>query len=203
MLNRLTPRLILSHLLVIAVAMGLLGFLLLSLVQSYFEQSVRDSLFLQARLVAKALEASPPLSASNVTQALLPPASNAIQQQAQNRAPAGPSAFGIDSATLQISSRLDTWVRVIDATGKVLADSKVTEPDQDLGRVPAQAPLIAERTGGPRKRRHLGQRDVCVRAVLARTARSPAWSPSASPCLTSRPCSWICAAAWQSPPGSP
>ena len=90
-LNRLTPRLIFSHLLVIAVAMALLGFLLLSLVQSYFEQSVRDSLFLQARLVSRALTASPPLSPSNVSQALLPPASNAIQQQAQNRArPAHP-----------------------------------------------------------------------------------------------------------------
>ena len=40
MLNRLTPRLILSHLLVIAIAMTLLGFLLLSLVQGYFEQAV-------------------------------------------------------------------------------------------------------------------------------------------------------------------
>jgi len=35
-LNRLAGRLVLSHLLVIAVAMGLLGFLMLSMVQGYF-----------------------------------------------------------------------------------------------------------------------------------------------------------------------
>src|SRR5512139_580689 len=104
--------------------MGLLGFLLLSLVQGYFEQAVRESLLVQARLVARGLTASPPLSLSNVGQALLPPASNAVQQQAQNRASASTPAFGLDSATLQITSQLDTRVRLIDGGGSIVADSQ-------------------------------------------------------------------------------
>ena len=134
MLNRLTPRLILSHLLVIAVAMALLGFLLLSLVQGYFEQAVRESLLVQARLVARGLTASPPLAMSNIGQALLPPASNAVQQQAQNRAPSSQPAFGLDSATLQITSQLDTRVRLIDAAGVVVADSQGRTQVRILGQ---------------------------------------------------------------------
>jgi sensor histidine kinase regulating citrate/malate metabolism len=55
MFHRLTTRLVLSHLLVIAVAMALLSFFLLSLVQGYFEQAMQQSLTAQARLTAQAL----------------------------------------------------------------------------------------------------------------------------------------------------
>jgi len=53
MFSRLTTRLILSHLLVIAIAMALLSFVLLSLVQSYFVQATQQSLTIQARLTAR------------------------------------------------------------------------------------------------------------------------------------------------------
>ncbi len=145
MLKRLTFRLVLSHLLVIAVAMALLGFLLLSLVQGYFEQAVRDSLLVQARLVARALTASPPLGLSNIEQALLPAASNTVQQQAQNRAPVGPPPFGLDNATLQISSQLDTRVRLVDAAGTVVADSRGTDAGLDLRSDPLVSAALAGR----------------------------------------------------------
>jgi signal transduction histidine kinase len=152
-LNRLTPRLIFSHLLVIAVAMALLGFLLLSLVQGYFEQAVRDGLLVQARLVARGLTASPPLGMSNVQQALLPPASNAVQQQAQNRpagttgVPAAATAFGLDAATLQITSQLATRVRLVDGAGLVMADSQGTAAGEDLGADPLVAAALQGREG--------------------------------------------------------
>jgi signal transduction histidine kinase len=146
-LNRLTPRLILSHLLVIAVAMGLLGFLLLSLVQGYFEQAVRESLLVQARLVARSLTAATPLSMSNVGQALLPPASNAIQQQAQNRLPAGQQGFGLDSATLQVTSQLDTRVRLVDGNGALIADSLQGSLGGSLRDDPLVAGALAGREG--------------------------------------------------------
>jgi signal transduction histidine kinase len=142
-LKRLTSRLILSHLLVIAVAMGLLGFLLLSLVQGYFEQAVRESLFVQARLVSHGLAASPPLALSNVEQGLLPSASNTVQQLAQNRAPASRSPFALDNATLQITSQLDTRVQLVDAVGVVVADSEATGAGRDLSQDPLVKAALA------------------------------------------------------------
>ncbi len=85
MFNRLTTRLVASHLLVIAIAMTLLGFLLLSLVQNYFEQALQSSLTMQARLTAQALASS----ASNISQATLPAAQNVLQQS-QITAPTTP-----------------------------------------------------------------------------------------------------------------
>ena len=169
MLNRLTPRLILSHLLVIAIAMTLLGFLLLSLVQGYFEQAVRDSLLVQARLVARGLTASPPLSLSNVGQALLPPASNAVQQQAQNRAPAGTAPFGLDSATLQITSQLDTRVRLIDAAGTVVADSR---PAGNPDASPPDAALVGAALAG-REATGSARGQMFVAAPLSRDGSTP------------------------------
>ncbi|MGE5603800.1 MAG: hypothetical protein ACM30E_12175, partial [Nitrososphaerales archaeon] len=172
MLNRLTPRLIFSHLLVIAVAMGLLGFLLLSLVQGYFEQAVRDSLLVQARLVARGLTASPPLSVSNVGQALLPPASNAVQQQAQNRAPVGTPSFGLDSATLQISSQLDTRVRLIDAGGAVVADSQGSAAGPDTAADAVNAALVSAALAG-REATGSAAEQVSVAVPLARDGTVP------------------------------
>jgi signal transduction histidine kinase len=132
LLNRLTARLVASHLLVIAVAMALLSFLLLSLVQGYFQEAARDSLLVQARLVARGLTASPPLALTNIGQALLPSASNAVQQQSQNFVPPAPGALALDNATLQITSQLATRVRLIDGAGLVQADSRAGGAGTDL-----------------------------------------------------------------------
>ena len=70
MFNRLTTRLILSHLLVIAVAMALLSFVLLSLVQGYFLQATQQSLTIQARLTAQALTSSQGITLTNIMQTI-------------------------------------------------------------------------------------------------------------------------------------
>lgn len=144
MFNRLTTRLVASHLLVIAIAMTLLGFLLLSLVQSYFEQALQTSLTTQARLTAQALVSSG--STSNITQAALPAAQNALPQQSsqitvqvQN---ASPNSSALDNTTIRLSAELDTRIRVVDPRGIVQADSANTERGRDLSNDPAIAAAL-------------------------------------------------------------
>jgi type II secretory pathway component PulL len=55
MFSSIRTRLTFSHLAVILVAMSLSGFLLLSLLQQYFLQTVEDSLIAQAQITAQAL----------------------------------------------------------------------------------------------------------------------------------------------------
>ena len=162
MLNRLSTRLVLSHLLVIAVAMGLLGFLLLSLVQGYFEQAMQESLLFQARLTARAITASQPLAVSNIGQAMLPAASNALQQQALNRESredGASSPYGLDPAALQLSSQLDTRIRLIGANGVVIADSFGAETGRDLAGDPL---VVAALAGGERARVEASEMLVAV-----------------------------------------
>jgi signal transduction histidine kinase len=142
MFNRLTTRLVASHLLVIAVAMTLLGFLLLSLVQSYFEQALQQSLTTQARLTAQALMSSG--SDANILQAALPPAQNALQTgqitvQVQN---VSPDSSALDNTTIRLSAELDTRIRVTDARGIVRADSANAERGRDLSSDPAIAAAL-------------------------------------------------------------
>jgi signal transduction histidine kinase len=81
MFSSLRQRLMLSHLIVILLAMGLVALTLLSFLENYFLRSTEDSLVAQARLTVQAiapdaLTAGPPVTA----QAAL---NNAIQQQSQ------------------------------------------------------------------------------------------------------------------------
>lgn len=81
MFSSLRQRLMLSHLIVIILAMGLVALTLLSFLENYFLRSAEDSLVAQARLTVQAiapdaLTAGPPVTA----QAAL---NNAIQQQTQ------------------------------------------------------------------------------------------------------------------------
>ena len=55
MFSSIRVRLTLSHLAVIVLAMGLSGFLLLSLLERYFLQAAEESLLAQARITAQAL----------------------------------------------------------------------------------------------------------------------------------------------------
>lgn len=139
MFRRLSTRLVASHLLVIAVAMTLLGFLLLTLVQNYFLQAFEQSLRIQARLTAQALESA---GTANNLAATLPAAQNAVQQQSNQvivQIQNNPNAIALDSATIRLSAELNTHIRVVNANGVVLADSV----DADRGRAVSDHPAIA------------------------------------------------------------
>ncbi|MBM3130737.1 MAG: cell wall metabolism sensor histidine kinase WalK [Chloroflexi bacterium] len=138
MFNKLSTRLIASHLLVIAIAMTLLGFLLLSLAQSYFEQALQTSLITQARLTTQALVSS---NASNLTPVPLPAAQN-IVQQSQITAPTQNVSPTLDNTTLRLSAELETRIRVTDARGIVQADSANTERGRDVSSDPAIAAAL-------------------------------------------------------------
>lgn len=132
MFRRLTTRLVASHLLVIAVAMTLLGFLMLTLVQNYFVQAFESSLMIQARLTAQALQSA---GTTDSMSAVLPSAQNAVQQQSnqiivevQNNS----NTAALDNAAIRLSAELDTHIRVVNAHGIVLADSAGAERGHDL-----------------------------------------------------------------------
>src|SRR5512137_2423416 len=81
MFSSLRQRLMLSHLIVILLAMGLVALTLLSFLENYFLRSTEDSLVAQARLTVQAiapdaLTAGPPVTAQSAL-------NNAIQQQSQ------------------------------------------------------------------------------------------------------------------------
>lgn len=147
MFHRLTTRLVLSHLLVIAVAMALLSFVLLSLVQGYFVQAMQQSLTMQARLTSQALMSSQGLTLTNVAPNVLPPVSNALQQQQTGQLSVQvqnltPDLAGLGNATIRLSTELDTRIRVVDARGTVQADSLGAELGRDLAGDPAVAAAL-------------------------------------------------------------
>lgn len=156
MFSSIRSRLTLSHLAVIVVAMGLSGFVLLSLLEGYFLQAMEDSLAAQARITAQALipgaVAEAPLpSAQNA-------AANAIQQrqlsnisiEAQNVAPPAEVPLGdldlsyLSDASFQLSSQLDTRIRILDSGGTILIDSQGQDQGMDL----SGDPLVAEALAG-------------------------------------------------------
>ena len=149
MFSNIRTRLTLSHLAVIIVAMTLSGFLLFSLLERYFLEAMEDSLVAQARITAQALipgamaEGPPveiPASAFNTLQQQR--ASN-LSLQAQNVAPL-PAEIPLGdvdlsylaNASLQLSSQLDTRIRILDAQGVVLVDSRQEGQGADLGDDP-------------------------------------------------------------------
>ncbi len=122
----------LSHLVVIILAMGLVALTLLSFLENYFLQAAEDSLVAQARftvqtLIPNALTTGPQVT----TQA---PLNNAIQQQAGNlnlQTPITPTQNVLNSmdlssltdTSLQLGTQLDTHVRLLNLQGRVLVDS--------------------------------------------------------------------------------
>lgn len=159
MFASIRARLTLSYLAVIVIAMGLSGFLLLSSLESYFLQSMEDSLAAQARITAQALipgalAEGPPLE--TLPDANLA-ASNAVQQQqwsnfvlqtdnvalpADALSPDGVAYLA--DASLQLSSQLETHIRILDEQGVVLVDSRQAEQGADL----RADPLVARALGG-------------------------------------------------------
>jgi signal transduction histidine kinase len=157
MFSTIRTRLTLSHLAVIIVAMGLSGFLLLSLLEQYFLEAMEESLVAQARITAQALvpgalvEGEPvevPSSAFNTVQQQR---SSNISLQAQNVAPL-PAETPLDDAdlnyladaSLQLSSQLDTRIRILDVRGIVLVDSHQKDQGADL----LGDPLVAQALAG-------------------------------------------------------
>jgi len=137
MFRRLTTRLVLSHLLVIAVAMALLSFVLLSLVQGYFLQATQQSLTIQARLTARALTSSEGITLTNLMQNLSPLASNMLQQQQLRQYAAQvpnveQELSALSDSTFQLSAEWSTRIRVMDEHGIVQADSQGAEVGGDL-----------------------------------------------------------------------
>jgi hypothetical protein len=74
-------RLTLSHLLVIVIAMGSSGFLLLSSLERYFLQAAEESLMVQAQITAQTLLPGTAPSEPLAEQVESPPASNIVQQR--------------------------------------------------------------------------------------------------------------------------
>jgi signal transduction histidine kinase len=164
--SSLRARLTLSHLAVIVMAMGLSGLLLLSLVERYFLQAMRDSLIAQARITAQALipgaMVGEPPGQLHPDSTDLAPAYNAVQQQqlsnlslqAQNVAPPA-DGLGLGEeglayladASLQLSAQLETRIRILDAQGTVLVDSR--QDGQERQGVDLRAdPLVARALQG-------------------------------------------------------
>jgi signal transduction histidine kinase len=148
MFSSLRQRLMLSHLVVIILAMGLVAFTLLSFVENYFLQATEDSLIAQARftvqtLIPNALLAGPQV----ITQS---PLNNAIQQQAGNLNLQTPltSTTGllnsmdlssVADTSLQLGTQLDTRVRLLNMQGAVLVDSAKSGAGTELQNDPIVA----------------------------------------------------------------
>ena len=152
-------RLTFSHLAVIVVAMGLSGLLLLSLLEGYYIRAMEDSLAAQAQITVQALVPGArveilPADASAA-------AYNTVQQQlwsnlsiqTENLATSpGERPLDLDSlasASLQLSSQLDTRIRILDTRGTVLVDSRQESQGVDLSAVPLVTQALAGQYAGP------------------------------------------------------
>jgi signal transduction histidine kinase len=161
-------RLTFSHLAVIVVAMGLSGLLLLSLLEGYFVGALEDSLVAQARITAQAL--IPGAVAEEIPADASAAAYNTLQQQVvsnlslqtQNLAASSEDAVSsgdagagsldpnsLADATFQLSSQLDTRIRILDTQGVVLVDSQRVGRGDDLSGDPLVAQALAGGYGGP------------------------------------------------------
>ena len=149
-------RLTLSHLLVIVLAMGLSGFLLLSLLERYFLQALEESLMAQARITAQALIPGARVGGDSVERQT--PLYNTLQQQvgnlslqAQNVAPpADAPSLDLDyltEASFQLSSQLETRIRILDKQGIVLVDSQPSGRGAELSADPLVTQALAGRSG--------------------------------------------------------
>jgi signal transduction histidine kinase len=141
---------------VIVVAMGLSGFLLLSLLEQYFLQAMEESLVAQARITAQAL--IPGALAEGPPLEIPASAFNTIQQRGSNIAlqaenvtpPLGKDSLSdvdlgyLADASLQLSSQLDTRIRILDAQGVVLVDSHQLDSGTELG----EDPIVSQALSG-------------------------------------------------------
>ena len=160
--HTIRTRLTFSHLAVIVVAMGLSGLLLLSLLDGYFMSAMEDSLVAQAHITAQALipgaraEESPVDASAAAYNTLQQQSLSNLSLQTQNlAAPAGEILLGeldlsnLADATFQLSSQLDTRIRIVDAQGVVLVDSQQEGQGDDLSGEPLVAQALAGQYASP------------------------------------------------------
>jgi hypothetical protein len=150
MLGSIRLRLTLSHLLVIVIAMGFSGLLLLSFLDDYFTQAAEDSLLAQARITVQALLPGASLPELSAEGELPLAASNTLQQRQLSNLSVEALNWGLISngdmgdASLQLSADLTTHIRILDLNGIVVLDSCGQELGMDLG----SHPLVAQALGG-------------------------------------------------------
>ena len=151
-------RLTFSHLAVIVVAMGLSGLLLLSLLEGYFVGAMEDSLVAQTRITAQALipgalvEVFPVAPSAAAYNTLQQQVLSNLSLQAQNVAPSSgeaPNLSNLEDATFQLSSQLDTRIRIVDTQGVVLVDSLQVSEGDDLSGDPLVVQALAGEYAGP------------------------------------------------------
>jgi signal transduction histidine kinase len=143
--------------------MGLSGFLLLSFLERYFLQATEDSLVAQARITAQALipgamADGPSGGASARRTESLAPVYNTTQQQQvgnlalqaenlslppENLSPGDTDLSYLAEVSLQFSTQLETHIRILDAQGMVLVDTRGQEGGADLGSDPLVAQALA------------------------------------------------------------
>jgi len=148
MLRSIRTRLMLSHLAVIVAAMVLSGFLLLSLLQRYFLEAMEQSLIAQAHITAQTLipggmAAGPVAEEQAAVNTVWQQRVDNLSLQAQNVAPRAETLpegavdlSRLSDASLELSSQLDTRIRVLDSRGVVLVDSQQTSRGDDLHSEP-------------------------------------------------------------------
>lgn len=135
MFSRLRFRLVLSHLLVIILAMGLSGFLLLSFLEQYFAQATTNSLIAQAQITAQTLIPGALISEADIL-SQEPLTNTIVQQQRSNLSvQAIPSVQPSDRSSIQLSTQLDTRIRILDTAGVVRFDSWEEAVGQDLSEI--------------------------------------------------------------------
>jgi signal transduction histidine kinase len=156
MFSSIRAKLTFSHLAVIIVAMGLSGALLLSLLESYFLQAMEESLIAQARITAQALVpeavvAGPPIEDASAAFNTLQQRTSNIALQAQNLSRTAEEVpweemdlAYLTDASLQLSSQLETRIRILDTQGTVLVDSY----QEGEGAGLASDPLVAGALAG-------------------------------------------------------
>ncbi len=142
-----------THVFVILFTMIVSAFLLLTLLENYFEDALEENLKTQAHLIIEAiLHGNMPDPPSSEQQAAI---DTINQQQLQNLTvqigggDAGlsdPAILNLNSeeaiealsrTTFEISSLIDTHVRILDQTGVVVVDSKNLELGKNLFSLPA------------------------------------------------------------------
>lgn len=151
--SSIRTKLTLSYLAVIVVAMGLSGFLLLSLLDRYFMEAMEQSLIAQAQIIAQALipgaetvESSPESDSASNT--LVQQQLRNYRLQTENIGPSSglfsPDQRYFDSASMELSAQLETRIRVLDVDGVVLIDSAGALQGVSL----KSDALVAEALGG-------------------------------------------------------
>lgn len=161
MFASIRTRLILSYLLVIILAMGLSGLLLLSFLESYFLEATEESLLSQAQITAQSLIPgatlhSPPPE-NDARQSQLASVYNTIQQQQSRNlslqtenvlvpelSPGNLDLTYLSDASLQFSAQLETRIRILDTQGTVLVDSRQEQQGLSL----RDDPLVAQALTG-------------------------------------------------------